>query len=102
MEMLIESAIESVRQNTKKNARMNRTKEILNGPKNVVPGLPEGLADAYHGEARKLDGVNAVLKPKLPKDKVGLLSRCLSSICARRGRTGLFCEGLSWRSSHRG
>jgi hypothetical protein len=51
MEMLIESAIESVRQNTKKNARMNRTKEILNGPKNVVPGLPEGLADAYHGEA---------------------------------------------------
>jgi hypothetical protein len=74
MAMLIESAIESIRQDTKKNARMNKTKKILNDPKNVVPALLEGLIDACHDQARKLDGVNAVLKSKLPKDKVGLLS----------------------------
>lgn len=52
---------------------MNKTKKILNDPKNVVPELLEGLVDAYHGRARKLDGVNAIVKSKLPKDKVGLL-----------------------------
>jgi phosphoenolpyruvate---glycerone phosphotransferase subunit DhaK len=73
MEMLIGCAIESVSQDTKKGACMNKTKKILNDPKNVVPELLEGLVDAYHGQVRKLDGVNAVVKSKLPKDKVGLL-----------------------------
>ncbi|MEF3073934.1 hypothetical protein V2P20_02735 [Methylobacter sp. Wu1] len=53
---------------------MNKTKEILNSSKNAVPERPEGLMDACPGQIRKLDGVNAVLKPKPPKDKVGLPS----------------------------
>jgi len=73
MEMLIEFAIESDSQDTKKGACMNKTKKILNDPKNVVPELLEGLVDAYHGQIRKLDGLNAVVKSKLPTDKIGLL-----------------------------
>jgi dihydroxyacetone kinase-like protein len=52
---------------------MKKAKKIMNDPKKVVPELLEGLVEAYHGEVKKLEGVNALVKSKLPKGKVGLL-----------------------------
>ncbi len=52
---------------------MKKAKKIVNDPKNVVAELLEGLVQAYHGKIKKLEGVNALVKTKLPKGKVGLL-----------------------------
>ena len=52
---------------------MGKVKKIMNDPKNVVPELLEGLVYAYHGRIKKLDEVNALVKTKLPPNKVGLL-----------------------------
>jgi phosphoenolpyruvate---glycerone phosphotransferase subunit DhaK len=52
---------------------MKRPKKVINDPKNVVPELIEGLVAAYHGGIRKIEGVNALVKSSLPKDKVGIL-----------------------------
>jgi len=53
--------------------KMKKAKKIVNDPKKVVSELLEGLVEAYHGKIRKLEGVNALVKTTLPKDKVGLL-----------------------------
>jgi len=50
-----------------------KSKKIINDPKQVVAELLEGLVAACHGQIRKLDGVNALVKAELPGDKVGLL-----------------------------
>jgi hypothetical protein len=86
MEMLIESAIESICQDTKKNARMNKTKESLN---EVVTGLFEGLIGTCHDQVRKLDReycleAETVQGQGWPHPD-----------CRRRGGTVLFYEGLS-------
>ena len=52
---------------------MKKAKKIMNDPKKVVPELLEGLIEAYHGEIKKLEGVNALVKSSLPQGKVGLL-----------------------------
>jgi dihydroxyacetone kinase-like protein len=52
---------------------MAKSKKIINDPKNVVPELLEGLVEAYHGQVKKLEGVNALVKADLPEGKVGLL-----------------------------
>jgi len=50
-----------------------KAKKIVNDPKHVVTEMLEGLVAAYHGQVRKLEGVNALVKTHLPPDKVGLL-----------------------------
>lgn len=50
-----------------------KAKKIVNDPKNVVAEMLEGLVAAYHGQVRKLESVNALVKTHLPPDKVGLL-----------------------------
>lgn len=50
-----------------------KAKKIVNDPKNVVAEMLEGLVAAYHGQVKKLEGVNALVKTQLPPDKVGLL-----------------------------
>ena len=50
-----------------------QTKKIINDPKQVVPELLEGLIAAYGGYIKQLGAVNALVKTRLPKDKVGLL-----------------------------
>ncbi len=52
---------------------MKKAKKVVNDPKNVVSELLEGLVEAYHGKVKKLEGVNALVKSTLPRDKVGLL-----------------------------
>jgi len=52
---------------------MRKAKKIVNDPKNVVPELLEGLAEINHGKIKKLAGINALVKAKLPEDKVALL-----------------------------
>ncbi|MBN1849572.1 MAG: dihydroxyacetone kinase subunit DhaK [Deltaproteobacteria bacterium] len=52
---------------------MKTSKKILNDPKNVVSELIEGLSAASHGKLIKIDDVNALIKSKLPSNKVGLL-----------------------------
>jgi dihydroxyacetone kinase-like protein len=49
------------------------SKKIINDPENVVPELIDGLVEAYHGQIKKLEGVNALVKSSLPPGKVGLL-----------------------------
>lgn len=48
-------------------------KKIVNDPKAAVDELMEGLVAAYHGQVRKLPGVSALVKTKLPAGKIGLL-----------------------------
>jgi phosphoenolpyruvate---glycerone phosphotransferase subunit DhaK len=52
---------------------MKKAKKVMNDPKNVVPELLEGLVLAYHGQIRKLEGLNGLVKTSLPPGKVGLL-----------------------------
>ena len=52
---------------------MKKAKKIINGPKDVVSELLEGLVEAYHGEVKKLKDVNALVKSRLSEGKVGLL-----------------------------
>ena len=52
---------------------MKKAKKVMNDPKNVVSELLEGLVLAYHGQIRKLEGLNGLVKTALPPGKVGLL-----------------------------
>ena len=52
---------------------MKKAKKILNDPKNVVTELLEGIVEASNGKIKKINGVNALIKSKLPNDKVGIL-----------------------------
>jgi dihydroxyacetone kinase-like protein len=52
---------------------MKKAKKIMNDPKNVVFELIEGVVAASNGKLKKLTGVNALIKTRLPKDKVGVL-----------------------------
>jgi dihydroxyacetone kinase-like protein len=52
---------------------MGKPKKIINNPNNVVAELIEGLVIAYHGRVKKLEGVNALVKNRMPAQKVGLL-----------------------------
>src|SRR4030042_1416475 len=52
---------------------MGKAKKIINDPRRVVDELLEGLVEAYHGQIKKLPGVNALVKTKLPPGKVGFL-----------------------------
>ncbi len=55
------------------NFKMKKAKKIINNPKEVVSELLEGIIAAYNGKIKKLNGVNALVKTKIPKGKVGLL-----------------------------
>jgi dihydroxyacetone kinase-like protein len=55
------------------NSQTLTIKKVLNDPKKVVPEMLEGLIAAYHGRVKKLDGVQAFAKTKMPAGKVGLL-----------------------------
>ena len=50
---------------------MKKAKKVMNDPKNVVPELLEGLVLAYHGQIRKLEGLNGLVKTSLPPVKWG-------------------------------
>ena len=52
---------------------MKKAKKVLNNPKDVVKELLEGLVKASNGKIKKLEGVNALIKTKIPPGKVGLL-----------------------------
>jgi len=52
---------------------MKMAKKILNDPKNVVSELLEGIVEASNGKIKKLEGVNALIKTRIPDGKVGLL-----------------------------
>ena len=52
---------------------MSAPKKIMNDPRNVVPELLEGLAEAYGGRIKMLEGVHALVKTTLSPGKVGLL-----------------------------
>ncbi|MCH9022024.1 MAG: dihydroxyacetone kinase subunit DhaK [Planctomycetes bacterium] len=52
---------------------MSKPKKIINDPKNVVTELLEGLVEANDGRVKMLDGGRALVKSKIPKDKVALL-----------------------------
>jgi dihydroxyacetone kinase-like protein len=52
---------------------MQKPKKILNDPKLVVPEMIDGLVAACHGKIKKLEGVGALVKTRLPENKVGLL-----------------------------
>lgn len=52
---------------------MNKTKKIINDPKQVVPEAIEGLIAASHGRLKKIDGLNAVVKNRLSTGKVGIV-----------------------------
>ncbi len=52
---------------------MAKPKKNINDPKDVVADLLDGLVLAYHGNIKKLENVNALVKTDLPAGKVGLL-----------------------------
>lgn len=52
---------------------MARVKKIINSITNLVPEVLEGLVLASHGDLRKLDGLEAVVRNSIPDGKVALL-----------------------------
>ncbi|MCD4719698.1 MAG: dihydroxyacetone kinase subunit DhaK [Desulfobacula sp.] len=48
-------------------------KKIINNPRQVVPEALEGLVEASHGQLKKLDGVNVIVKEQMVPGKVGLV-----------------------------
>ena len=45
---------------------MKKAKKVMNDPKNVVPELLDGLVLAYHGQIRKLEGLNGLVETHFP------------------------------------
>ncbi len=52
---------------------MNKSKKMLNNPKNAVREVLDGLVSAYGGRVMRLENLTALVKTKLPEGKVGLL-----------------------------
>ena len=52
---------------------MARVKKIINAIPDLVPEVLEGLVLASHGDLRKLDGADAVVRNHIPDGKVALL-----------------------------
>ena len=52
---------------------MARVKKIINAIPDLVPEVLEGLVLASHGDLRKLDGADAVVRHHIPDGKVALL-----------------------------
>ncbi len=48
-------------------------KKVINDPKRAVDELVEGLVGYYHGSVKKIDGLNAIYKTDIRKDKVALV-----------------------------